>query len=49
VKIAFPVVASVSAPTDLALQVAEKLKCTYISFLKKGDFYIYTHPWRFGL
>ncbi|GAK56811.1 protein FdhD homolog [Candidatus Vecturithrix granuli] len=49
VRIAFPVVASVSAPTDLALQVAEKLNCTYISFLKKGDFYIYTHPWRFGL
>ena len=49
VRIAFPVVASVSAPTDLALQVAAKLNCTYISFLKKGDFYIYTHPWRFGL
>lgn len=49
VRIAFPVVASVSAPTDLALQVAEKLNCTYISFLRKGSFYIYTHPWRFGL
>ena len=49
VKIAIPVVASVSAPTDLALQVAEKLNCAYISFLKKGGFYIYTHPWRFGL
>ena len=49
VRIAFPVVASVSAPTDLALQVAERLNCTYISFLRKGSFFIYTHPWRFGI
>jgi FdhD protein len=49
VRIAIPVVASVSAPTDLGLQVADRLQCTYISFLKKGGYYIYTHPWRFGL
>lgn len=49
VRIAFPVVASVSAPTDLALQVADRLNCTYVSFLKNGSFFIYTHPWRFGI
>jgi FdhD protein len=49
VRIAIPVVASVSAPTALALRVADRLQCTYISFLKKGGYYIYTHPWRFGL
>ena len=49
VKIAIPVMASVSAPTDLALRMADELNCTYISFLKKGGFYIYTHPERFGL
>ena len=48
-RIAIPVVASVSAPTHLALQVADKLNCTYISFLKTHGFYIYTHPWRFGI
>lgn len=48
-RVAIPVVASVSAPTDLALQVADRLNCTYISFLKMRGFYIYTHPWRFGL
>ncbi len=49
VRIALPVVASVSAPTELALRVADALRCTYVSFLKRGGFYIYTHPWRFGL
>jgi len=48
-RVAIPVVASVSAPTDLALQVADRLNCTYISFLKTRGFYIYTHLWRFGL
>lgn len=48
-RIGFPVVATISAPTDLALQMADRLKCTYVSFRKKGGYYIYTHPWRFGL
>ncbi len=46
VRMSIPVIASVSAPTELALRVADQLHCTYISFLKKGGFYIYTHPWR---
>ena len=49
VRMSIPVVASISAPTELALKIAERLQCTYISFLKKKGFYIYTHPWRFGL
>ena len=49
VRISIPVVASLSAPTELALKVAEKLQCTYINFLKQKGFYIYTHSWRFGL
>lgn len=49
VSISIPVVASVSAPTDLALRVADRFQCTYISFLKRGGYHIYTHPWRFGL
>ncbi|MBD3309257.1 formate dehydrogenase accessory sulfurtransferase FdhD [candidate division KSB3 bacterium] len=48
-KLAIPVIASVSAPTDLALQAAERLQCTYISFLHRRGYFIYTHPWRFGL
>ncbi len=48
-SISIPVVASISAPTDLALKVADRLQCTYVSFLKKGGCLIYTHPWRFGL
>jgi len=47
-RISIPVVASISAPTELALQVADHLQCTYISFLKKKGYYIYTHAWRFG-
>jgi FdhD protein len=48
-RLAIPVVASVSAPTDLALRVAQRLGRTYLSFLKQGGYYLYTHPWRFGL
>jgi FdhD protein len=48
-SVSIPVVATISAPTDLALRVAERLRCTYISFLKKGGYNIYTHPWRFGV
>lgn len=48
-RVAIPVVATISAPTDLALKVADRLRCTYVRHLKQDGFYIYTHPWRFGL
>lgn len=48
-RIAIPVVATISAPTALALEVAEQLRCTYLSYLKQGGVAIYTHPWRFVL
>lgn len=49
VRIAIPVVGSISAPTDFALRVADRLQCAYVSFPKNEGFLIYTHAWRFGL
>lgn len=48
-RLNIPVVATVSAPTDLAVRLADHLHCTYVQLLKHGGCAIYTHPWRFGL
>lgn len=48
-RLGIPVVVTISAPTDLALRLADHLHCTYVQTLKNGGFAIYTHPWRFGL
>ncbi len=48
VRFGVPLVATLSAPTDLALQLAEKANCTYLSFRKTGGYHVYTHAWRLG-
>lgn len=41
-----PTVAAVGAPTDLAVQTAERLGLTLVGFLRRGDGNVYTHPHR---
>ncbi|WP_026694259.1 formate dehydrogenase accessory sulfurtransferase FdhD [Peribacillus kribbensis] len=42
-KIGCPIVLSKSAPTDLALELAEELGITAVGFIRKGAMNIYTH------
>lgn len=41
-----PVIASISAPTFLAVRLGESLNCTVIGFLRGRGMNIYTHKWR---
>ncbi|CEG28355.1 formate dehydrogenase accessory sulfurtransferase FdhD [Bacillus sp. B-jedd] len=45
-KIGCPVVLSKSAPTELALKLAEELGITAIGFIRNGTMNVYTHPER---
>ena len=45
-KIGCEVVLSKSAPTELALELAEDLGITTVGFIRNGSFNIYTHPER---
>jgi len=42
----FPLVAAVSAPTDLAVRAAERLNITLCGFVRDRDITIYSHPER---
>ena len=41
-----PVIASVSAPSSLAVDLAEEVGITIASFVREGSFNLYTHPER---
>lgn len=43
-KIGVSIVISKSAPTELAIQMAEELNITAIGFVRNGSFNVYTHP-----
>lgn len=45
----FPIVAAISAPTTLAVDLADTLGITLIGFLRGEEFNIYTHPQRISL
>jgi FdhD protein len=46
VRVGIPIVASVSAPTSLAVQLAEDRGLTLIGYLRGGRMNVYTHPER---
>lgn len=41
-----PIVAAISAPTSLAVQLAEESGITLVAFLRGHKMGVYTHPWR---
>jgi len=41
-----PVVVAVSAPSTLAIDVAERFRVTLCGFTRGGRFNVYSHPWR---
>ncbi|WP_079509319.1 formate dehydrogenase accessory sulfurtransferase FdhD [Mesobacillus jeotgali] len=45
-KIGCPIVLSKSAPTELALKLADELGITTIGFIRNGSLNVYTHPER---
>ncbi|HEU5140619.1 MAG TPA: formate dehydrogenase accessory sulfurtransferase FdhD [Bacillales bacterium] len=45
-KIGVGVLLSKSAPTDLALKLADELNITTVGFIRSGSLNIYTHSWR---
>jgi FdhD protein len=46
VRLGIPILASISSPTSLAVELAEALNCTLLGYLRGKTFNIYTHDWR---
>jgi len=46
VRLGVPVIASVSSPTSLAVELAEALNCTLLGYLRGKTLNVYTHGWR---
>jgi FdhD protein len=44
-----PVICSVSAPSSLAVDAADRLGITLIGFVRSASFNLYTHPQRVSL
>jgi FdhD protein len=44
-----PTVCAVSAPSSLAVQVAQRFGMTIVGFLRDRHFNVYTHPERIAL
>ena len=46
VRVGVPILASISSPTSLAVELAEALNCTLLGYLRGKTFNVYTHGWR---
>lgn len=46
VRLGIPIMASISSPTSLAVELAQALNCTLIGYLRGKSFNVYTHGWR---
>jgi len=46
VRLGVPILASISSPTSLAVELAQTLNCTLLGYLKGKRLNIYTHGWR---
>ncbi len=46
VRLGVPIIASISSPTSLAVELAEALNCTLLGYLRGKTLSVYTHRWR---
>jgi FdhD protein len=46
VRLGLPILASISSPTSLAVELAEALNCTLLGYLRGKTLNVYTHAWR---
>lgn len=46
VRLGLPVLASISSPTSMAVELAEALNCTLLGYLRGKKLNVYTHRWR---
>jgi len=46
VRLGVPILASISSPTSLAVELAEALNCTLMGYLRGKTLNVYTHGWR---
>ena len=46
VRLGLPIMASISSPTSLAVEMAEALNCTLLGYVRGKSLNIYTHGWR---
>lgn len=46
VRLRVPILASISSPTSLAVELAEDLRCTLLGYLRGKTLNVYTHGWR---
>lgn len=46
VRLGVPIMASISSPTSLAVELAEALNCTLVGYLRGKALNVYTHGWR---
>jgi len=46
VRLRLPIIASISSPTSLAVELAEGLNCTLVGYVRGKALNVYTHGWR---
>lgn len=46
VRLGVPIIASISSPTSLAVELADTLNCTLLGYLRGKTLNVYTHNWR---